>query len=344
MKTTLLRVGYPEIKTPSPTGDGLGARLTTLSRKKNIVAKLLQGKEPDGLSEKRPGNRTRTMKNLSMATWNVKTMSQPGKMNEIADEIKKFKINILAVQETRWPGQGRIDKRDYTMFYSGSEARTGQCGTGFMIDKQARKSFMNFEPIDDRMFKIRFRGRFRNTTLISVYAPTEVCSEEEKHTFYNNLQDECFKVPKYDILIILGDFNAQIGTEDFLKDIAGKHTLHTQTNDNGKLLAELATTNNLLIKSTFFDHKRIHKGTWKIPGTQETNQIDHVLVSKRYGSSVIDVKSARGPNCDSDHYMVRIKMKDKLAKVHRMESNKRIKWNVDVLKDSAQIKKNIKIT
>ena len=44
------------------------------------------------------------------------------------------------------------------MFYSGSEARTGQSGTGFMIDKQARKSFMNFEPIDDRMCKIRFRG------------------------------------------------------------------------------------------------------------------------------------------------------------------------------------------
>ena len=108
-------------------------------------------------------------------------MSQPGKMNEIADEIKKIKINILAVQETRWTGQGRIDKRDYTMFYSSSEARTGHCVTGFMIDKQARKCFMNFEPIDDRMCKIRFRGRFRNTTLISVYAPTEVSSEEEEH-------------------------------------------------------------------------------------------------------------------------------------------------------------------
>jgi hypothetical protein len=56
------------------------------------------------------------------------------KMVEIADEARKFKINILAIQET---GQGRIDKEDYSVFYSGPNSRTGQCGTGFIIDAQA---------------------------------------------------------------------------------------------------------------------------------------------------------------------------------------------------------------
>jgi hypothetical protein len=61
-------------------------------------------------------------------------MLQPGKMVEIADEARKFKINILAIQETGWPRQGRIDKQDSSVFYSGPNSRTGQCGTGFIID------------------------------------------------------------------------------------------------------------------------------------------------------------------------------------------------------------------
>jgi methyltransferase-like protein len=141
-------------------------------------------------------------------------------MVEIADEARKFKINILAIQETRWPGQGRIDKRDYSVFYSGPNYRTGQCGTGFIIDAQARKSLMCFEPISDRTCKIKFKGRFRNITSISAYAPTEDSLEENKHDFYNQLYKECSKIPEYDMLVILGNFKAQIGTEAFLKNVA----------------------------------------------------------------------------------------------------------------------------
>jgi hypothetical protein len=60
--------------------------------------------------------------------------------------------------------------------------------------------------------------------------------------------------------------------------VDGKYTLHTATSDHGKMLSELAMENNFIIKSTCFNNKRIHKETWKIPGSEQTNQIDHVLV------------------------------------------------------------------
>jgi hypothetical protein len=74
--------------------------------------------------------------------------------------------------------------------------------------------------------------------------------------------------------------------------VAGMHTIHESSNGNGRMLGQFATMNNLLIKIIAYPHKRIHLGTWKIPGTNgEVNQIDHVLVSKRRSSSIKDTRS-----------------------------------------------------
>jgi hypothetical protein len=46
-----------------------------------------------------------------MGTWNVKTLLKPGKMQELAEELAKTQLEIVAIQETRWPGTGHIKKR-----------------------------------------------------------------------------------------------------------------------------------------------------------------------------------------------------------------------------------------
>jgi hypothetical protein len=83
---------------------------------------------------------------------------------------------------------------------------------------------------------LRLRGKFRNITPISTYAPTEGSPDvvDVKDEFSDQLSQECEKARKYNILILLGDFNAKIGKENFMAAVAGKYTLHEVTSKNVK--------------------------------------------------------------------------------------------------------------
>jgi hypothetical protein len=73
--------------------------------------------------------------------------------------------------------------------------------------------------------------------------------------------------------------------------------------------------------------------TWKIPGNVGTNQIDHVLVNNRKKSAIQDVRVFRGANCDSDHYLEVVKVRQKLAEVYGNKAVRVNKWNVEALED-----------
>ena len=95
--------------------------------------------------------------------------------------------------------------------------------------------------------------------------------------------------------------------------MAGTHSLHPTSTDNGIRLLSLATQRGLVIGGTLFPHKAIHKGTWLSPDTNTCNQIDHVLVNSKFRTSLCDVRAFRGADVDSDHYLVKAVMRVKLG-------------------------------
>ena len=113
--------------------------------------------------------------------------------------------------------------------------------------------------------------------------------------------------------IILGDFNAKVGGENIFKPTIGNKSLHQDSNDNELRIVNFATSKNLVLKSTMFPHRDIHKYTWTSPDGKTHNQIDHILIDRRWHSSILDVRSFRGADCDTDHYLVVEKVRERLA-------------------------------
>jgi hypothetical protein len=110
---------------------------------------------------------------------------------------------------------------------------------------------------------------------------------------------------------LLRDFNAKVGKEGIFKPIIDNESLHEASNDNGVRAVNFATPKNLIVKSTTFPHRDIHKHTRTSPDGFTHNQIDHVLIDKRRRLSTIGARSFRGADCDTDHYLVVAKLRER---------------------------------
>lgn len=120
----------------------------------------------------------------------------------------------------------------------------------------------------------------------------------------------------------------------------GLESAHEESNDNGQRIISFATSRSLEVSSTTFPHKNIHKYTWKSPDRRTMNQIDHVLIAKRYRSSITDVRNYRGADCDTDHFLVICKFRLKL-KIASRYFQKTLKFNIEELKDEKKRQKYI---
>ena len=204
-----------------------------------------------------------------LATWNIRTMYETGKTVQAAREMKRYKIRMLGLCETRWiqSGQLRLSSGEQ-LLYSGhiEEGAPHIEGVALMLAPEAHAALIGWEPVSSRIITAKFTTKKKDIRLniIQCYAPTSDAEEEKKDDFYQQLQAVLDRRGTKDITILMGDFNAKIGMDNIgYEDIMGTHGLG-QMNENGERFADLCALNQLVIGGSIFPHKRIHRAIYPV--------------------------------------------------------------------------------
>ena len=268
---------------------------------------------------------------MKVGCWNVRTMFAAGKLEEVSREMNNYGLDILGISEARWTGSGKtVGPQGEVILYSGDD-RNHERGVAVMVNKKIAGSIMEWNACGDRLIKVRFFSKHIKMTVIQCYAPTNEAKLEEKEKFYEELDGEIKRTPKHDMLLVMGDMNAKIGSDNFgYEQTMGKHGCGEQ-NENGGLFCDLCQGNDMVIGGSLFNHKEIHKTTWTSPDGQSKNQIDHLAIRRKFRTSLLDLRAYRGADVGSDHELIIGRIKLKLAKICKKEGRRK-RLDVKVLK------------
>ena len=136
-----------------------------------------------------------------------------GKLEVVKPEMARVNVDILGTRERKWTGMGEFNSDDHYIYYCGQESLRRN-GVAIMINKIVKNAVLGCNLKKDRMISIHFQGKPFNITVIQVYAPTSNAEEVEVERFYEDLQDLLELTPKKDVLFIVGDWNAKVGSQE----------------------------------------------------------------------------------------------------------------------------------
>lgn len=278
--------------------------------------------------------RWKNIKQVKVATWNVRTLYQAGKLANLILETKRLNIDILGISEVRWTGYDQISVDNYKLFYSGGDRH--ERGVGILVKKDIGELVDEVIPMSDRIIAIRLMVRPKPIFLIQVYAPTTDSEDEHVEAFYEELEKVMRKTRSDCPVIILGDFNAKIGS-GAVSESVGAFGLGIQ-NERGARLIEFAERKNMVLCNTLYKKHPRRLYTWKSPGDQTRNQIDYVLINQRYRNLILNCTTYPSADCNTDHILLvascRLRLRKKVE-IQRNKTTKRIDME-QLKKKSAQ--------
>ena len=152
---------------------------------------------------------------------------------------------------------GEFNSDDPYIYYCGQESLRRN-GVAIMVNQRVRNAVLGCNLKNDRMISVHFQGKPFNITVIQVYAPTS--NAEEAEWFFEDLQDLLKLTPKKDVLFIIWDWNAKVGSQE-TPGVTGKFGLRVQ-NKAGQSLIEFCQENALVIANTLFQQLKRRLYTW----------------------------------------------------------------------------------
>ena len=288
------------------------------------VAQVGPDRHPATVAKNKKNIRKRWKKNTTyIATWNVRTLFQKGKLDNVVMEMNRMKLKILGLAEMRWNGNGSFKKDGHTVLYSGNNKHTN--GVGFIVHRSLNNNIKGFYGISDRVALLKISSRYVDMCLLQVYAPTSESADEELAQFYSQLEEGMKQCKSNELLLVMGDFNAKVGSEK-VEHVIGSHGLGAM-NERGRILQEWCYENELCIMNTWFQKKDEKLWTWRRADGIIKNQIDFILIQKRFFNAILDVKSCSNADCGSDHNPVVAKIRLRLKVIHETSTYHRIDWD-----------------
>ena len=135
-----------------------------------------------------------------------------GKLEVVKQEMARVNVDILGISKLKWTGMGEFNSDDHYIYYCGQESLRRN-GVAIMVNKSPKCSpWMQSQKQQNDLCS--FPRQPFNITVIQDYAPTSNTEEAEVERFYEDLQDLLELTPKKDILFIIGDWNAKVGSRE----------------------------------------------------------------------------------------------------------------------------------
>ena len=254
----------------------------------------------------------------NIATWNIRTLYEQGKLANACQEMSRLNIHILGLSETRWPGSGTIKSNNKVFYYSGNNDPEHRNGVGVLLNANIDAAVVDFVPLSDRCMLIQIEAKPTNINIIQTYAPTADKPPEELEKWYKDVKQLLKRTRKEEVTFFMGDMNAKVG-RGAVNGVTGEHGLGTR-NERGDRLIEFCQEWGFTILNTCFKQHPRRLYTWTSPQHNNTNivrnQIDYVIINRRFRSSISNAKTYPGADIGSDHnpVAVRFRMRLKLIK------------------------------
>ena len=237
-------------------------------------------------------------------------MFETTKTAQVLSEMKRYRLDIPGISESHWTGSGHQVLHDGSVILHSGHENTHTHGVAILISKEKAKTLLEWEPVSERLIQVHLNSKYCKLTILQCYAPTNKAEEEVKEDWNEQLPMVVSKVPQHDALLLTGEMNAKVGTDNSNNERAmGRHGCG-ERNNNGERLVDFCMNNNLVIGGTIFPHKNIHKLTWQSPDGRTINQI---IINGKWRRSLQDVRAYWGADAYSDHHLTAatIKLKSK---------------------------------
>ncbi|XP_068229383.1 craniofacial development protein 2-like [Palaemon carinicauda] len=225
-----------------------------------------------------------------------------GKGRGLVDLVKRMKIGVVCVQETRWKGNNARELgTGCKLHYTGTNME-GRNGVGIMSSKELNENLIGVNRKKFRIMSLKLGVGVTIVNLVCAYAPKTGCKEEEKDTFWEEMDQELGIIPARERIIIGGDLNDHLGiSREGMERVHGSWAVG-ERKDGGERVIDFTFASDLAMINTFFE-KTINRLITYSSGGRES-QIHLLLCKRHYLTKVRNCKAIKGESVAMEHRLV----------------------------------------